>query len=608
MPRIPGVPGLDPVSHPTASPGEFGAAGEAISKMGDSLQDDTLQQQGLNLFMKRAQEHVDTLAARNQLDAAYADIQNQLSKTPNSRDVPGVIEQGNKTLNDISTRWSSSPAAISIQQEADSLRPSMSRVGTVRQIDLMGKELKITLAQQAEKLAGEYAGGNRTGAEAAFGQAVGGGVKTGLLGDAEAGEYMRQFRQTGQELQIRNGITNSNPEVNQKTYDDISQHRDQFPDLTQEQLDTYKGQALSAFESHTKFQAWSEGQMAENTMLRPLITQHTNPATGQFNEAQALDDVAKRFADGSLTPTQRDVLSEGVRAQTADLKVGVDKEAGKRKDDIVKLFDGRNADSFKQGYAQLEATRPWFEENGHSDLYEGLHKYGEQMQREQRAEGREEMFMSRQFETEQSGATLGGILSAMSQGYMFTDSQIYGMAGQGKGKMKSSDVMEAIRATKAYQADPTTQAAVNLLTSQFPLIQLKTTSTAEEIAAASEPNAKQSKRQALTYQAWQAEVNAHPQEDKVAAMRNVMEPAIQQHIAEQINQVFGVEPEPKTLGSVIRNFLSPSSDLPRTDADKPLPLKDRSPAGPKDGDKKKNSSGDPVVYSGGQWRPDAGSN
>ena len=40
----------------------------------------------LNLFIKKAQEHVDNLAARNELDAAYAQMQDQLAKTPNSRD------------------------------------------------------------------------------------------------------------------------------------------------------------------------------------------------------------------------------------------------------------------------------------------------------------------------------------------------------------------------------------------------------------------------------------------------------------------------------------------------------------------------------------------
>ena len=67
-----------------------------------------------------------------------------------------VIQQANKNVNDISAKWSKSPAAISIQMDADALRPSMQHIGTVKQVDLMGKEFKVNINQQGERLAGEY--------------------------------------------------------------------------------------------------------------------------------------------------------------------------------------------------------------------------------------------------------------------------------------------------------------------------------------------------------------------------------------------------------------------------------------------------------------------
>ena len=191
---IPGVPTLDPVNQPLMNPAESGRVGGSVAQLGEAGEDAAYQQQGLNLFIKKAQEHVDTLAARNELDAAYTQMQDQLAKTPNSRDVPDVIQQAQKNVNEISAKWSKSPAAISIQMDADALRPSMTHVGTVRQVDLMGKEFKVTINQQGERLAGEYASGNRDAATAAFNASVDGGVSTGLVGDVEATEMKRQFQ------------------------------------------------------------------------------------------------------------------------------------------------------------------------------------------------------------------------------------------------------------------------------------------------------------------------------------------------------------------------------------------------------------------------------
>lgn len=153
MPRIPGVPELDPVNQPTMSPQEASRGAEAVSRLGEEANQSVLSAFDLEMYIKKAQQHVDSLAAQNDLAKVYADTQNQLSKTQNSRDVDGVIQSANENLNEVSKRWSTSPASIQIQQSADSLRPDLSRIGTVRQVDLMGKEFNITLDKQAEILA-----------------------------------------------------------------------------------------------------------------------------------------------------------------------------------------------------------------------------------------------------------------------------------------------------------------------------------------------------------------------------------------------------------------------------------------------------------------------
>jgi hypothetical protein len=287
MPRIPGVPDLDPVNLPQKSPAEAGRTGEAISQLGEVSNDVTLQQQGLNLSIKKAQQHVDTLAARNQMDAAYANIQNQLAKTQNSRDVPDVVEQGQKTLNDISSQWSSSPASVAIQMDADSLRPGLSRVGTVRQVDLMGKELKINLNQQAEALAGDYASGNRDAAVAAFGSAVKGGVDTGLMGDAEANEYMRQFKIKGQGLQIKLALQSPDPGTNMAMVNQLEQHPEDFPDLKKEDISDSIAKGTAQFETHTRELEWAHKELVKNTVA-PAIIKNATDEKGDFHLDWAL--------------------------------------------------------------------------------------------------------------------------------------------------------------------------------------------------------------------------------------------------------------------------------------------------------------------------------
>ena len=591
MPRIPGVPNLDPVNLPTMSPQEASIGAEAVSRLGSEANESVLSSFDLEMYIKKAQQHIDSLAAQNELSQVYVDTQNQLSKTQNSRDIDGVIQSGNQNLNDVSKRWSTSPAAIQIQQSADSLRPDLSRIGTVRQVDLMGKEFKITLDQQAEVLAGSYAqdrasGGSGNMALGAFSEAVRGGVQTGLVGDVEAGEYVRQFRQKGQELQIKNGISNANPEVNQRIYDDISKHRDLFPDVTQEQLDVFKGQALSAFEAHTKFQDWSEEQMALKTQLVPKINQFTNPATGRFDEGAALKDNAERIARGEITETQSGILAQGFASHEAQLNVGYKQQAEKTKNDIVELFHKRN---YSKASTELEQHKldPGFE-----DMYEGLTKYGDSMRREDRAEYRAARSFELQQEQDNSNRTFSSLLGNMAHGQIYTDSQLMNLVnGKGSvkpGQMRWQEAQEAMGAMRKYESDPQFQAAVKMLDDGFPEAEqtrkqrLSQTHMSQQgkQAEQSEINARIEDRKSLTFKAWQARINQNPNEDKISAMKAVMEPQIQQQISQQIDAAFGTQQAAPSRG-ILDMF--------------------RSSGTAREGATKTNSAGDKLKFTGGKW-------
>lgn len=458
MPRVPGVPTLDPVNKPMESPAEAGKIGQSISGLGEVAQGIADTALDFEMFKKKAQQHVDSLAAQNDLARVYADTQNKLAHTANSRDVDGVIQDANKTLNDVSARWSTSPASIQIQQSADALRPDLSRIGTVKQVDLMGKEFKTTIAQQAEVLSGSYAadrgsGGTGDMALGAFSTAVHGGVETGLVGDVEANEMVRQFKQAGQELQIKNAIINANPEVNTKIYEDIDKHRDKFPDVTQDVLDTLKGQALSAFEAHTKQKDWAEGQMALKTQLVPKINQFTNPATGQFNEAAALKDNADRFANGEITETQSKVLAEGIDSHYAQLQVAVKQEAGKKLNAVDDLLSKHE---FGKARAQMSQDENWFEQNGLAADHMNELRYMSQMETQVRAEAagyRAENRAEWQFKQEKkqydSGQLAGKIQLELAAGKVYEPMDIKSMDG-----LTDHDKTELVTGIKDAQGFP----------------------------------------------------------------------------------------------------------------------------------------------------------
>lgn len=563
MAKIAGVPTLDPVNKPTESPAEAGKPGKAVANLGEVGQGIALEGMDFQMYLKRAQQHVDSLAAQNDLAKVYADTQNQLAHTQNSRDVEGVITDANKTLNDVSARWSKSPASIQIQQSADALRPDLSRIGTVKQVDLMGKEFKVTINQQAEVLAGSYANDRGAGgagdlALGAFATAVKGGVDTGLVGDVEAQDMVRQFRQAGQELQIKNAITNANPAENTKIYEAIDKHRDQFPDVTQERLDTFKGQALSAFEAHTKQKDWAEGQMALQT-LPAKVNQFTNPATGHFDEGAALTDNADRFAKGEITETQSKVLAQGFASHQAQLQVGLKAEAGKRLDGIEKKL---SAHDFQGASADLEANKPWFENNGYSDDYRAALRYTSAKRTEvraeaasERAENRYEHEYARQVATENSQDTLAEATRFINGGGMLTYADIYGKSGTGKGTLKTTDANTAYSLMQRAQKEPDFAGAMKYLGDNFPTEGSASEKKAHPDRFTPDAIASQNQKYAQTLEVFQQEVNAHPEKSKMEIAHELIKSDGEQQIIHATNKLFGTDPKP-SLGTRIGNFFS----------------------------------------------------
>ena len=358
MPQIPGVPTLDPVSHPTISPQEAGRPGEAIAALGGAANDAAYADLSFSLFMKKAQEHVDTVAASNQMDAAYAQYQDALSKTQNSRDIPDVVQKAHDNLNDISRQWSASPASVSIQQQADGLRPSMQHLGTVRQSDLMGKEFKIGMVQQSDKLAQVYASGDRPAAEAAMGDTIDGGAATGLIGSAEASEYKRQFRIKGQALQADMAIKSPDPQTNINMVNQLRDHPEDFPDLTKEDITDFISKGTSAFETHTNQKEWAEKELTANTIAPAIIKDNTDEQ-GYFHLDQALKQASH------LTPKEEEIVAPYLHNHGALANADLSGKLLKSEDDIeAAISKSKFNDAQKIANSQRDAAEkagsPWF--------------------------------------------------------------------------------------------------------------------------------------------------------------------------------------------------------------------------------------------------------
>lgn len=565
MPTIPGVPSTTPVELPGMSPRIAGRGGDALADFGVQMEAMVSQQFAIEGHIRKAQEHVDALAARNELDAAYIQMQDDLAKTQNSRDVPEALQAGHDRLNDISKRWAESPAAMQIQMDADALRPSMGHIAQVRQVDLLGKEFKVTINRQGEQLAQTYATSRNAGdpageqaALSAFTEAIRGGVQTGLMGDIEAAEAVRLFRQGGQELQIKQAIANPDPNVNQQIFDQMNSDPKAFPDVTPGFLETAKTHAIDAKESHIKHQEWADGQMALNVLLRPLINQHINPGTGKFNADEALGDVAERFRKGDITIYQKEALDGGIKSFGADVESGLKKQAIKKQDDVIKLFHDRR---YEEAYKAIEDDRPWFENSGYSELYKGLMNYGDTMQRQDRAEAKQDYALSRQQWKEDSYNTLVSVQNAIAAGHTFKDEELLQMAGHGEGKMLPTEINEAMKLSHSVQKDPDYSAAMDMLRSQLtgPAAPVKGSSPGV-YELYSKERSRNNKRQIMTMERWQQLVEQHPNEDKMKLMADALQPAVQQQIGEKLDQLFGAQPKPPSkmelFKGIVSNFLN----------------------------------------------------
>jgi len=596
MARIPGVPDLEPVSRPYISPQEAGQSGVAIAEMGQEISGIASEGLALQAHIRKAQAHVDSLAASNELDAAFRQMQTDLAKTQNSQDVPQVVEHYKESLNEISKKWSQSPAAIQIQMSADSLRPEMDQHAQLRQVDLMGKEFKIALNHQGQILSQDYASaraagdsGGEAAALDAYSRAVEGGVQTGLIGQVEAQENIRQFRRAGQTMEVRQALDSLNPETNQKMINELTSSPDKFPDLTKEEIGDLIERGNTAFINHTRQKEWAQNQLVKQTVVPAIIKDNTDTQTGIFHLDQALKAVSH------LPPEQEAVAAEEVRSHAANANADLLDRLNKADNQIESAIAHNDFRGARQITDALRATTeqaglPWF--SSQTRIIDAARR---QHEAEYRANFNFDTRIQKAQETASSTFLANQLIPRITSGQI-TQQDLNNAVGEGPGKINYRNYLQLTHLLNQVQKEPDTQAALNVLYDSLP---------APPKTAPADQQAQYDMMKWNLYEQWQQGV-AEKQlkgEDKTKYAIELVKPFVAKDVADRLDQLLGgpQQTQSQSVKSFIGTGLSWIGIATPWQLPEVTPSKSGFPSTPKEGDKKKNSSGDNLIYRGGKW-------
>ena len=394
---IPPLPIAQPIEKPSVSLTEARRVGETVSEVSEESQRIALRGLQREGYIRNAQQHVDILAAKNDLDTVHLKYLEDLAKTANSRDVPDVLNHARDNYAYTVSRWSGSPAAREIQMEADSHMPAVEHYAQVRQIDLLGKENDVALAQLSKGQLSAYAEARSRGSDddadkaySGYAEAIHGSVAAGLMTDADAQIALEKFRVSGQELEIENAISNPNPKVNQAIADKLDQ-KGAFPDLAQKDIDQLKLKAQGAFYEHEERAKKIQNEFVLNTEL-PGLRQRFMQPNGTFDLDGALKEVRTREDNKSISVEQGDMLRQHLDADAADLGKANTENANKLRDHVMDLY-GQGKIGEGLGFARQHMDDF---ERAHTDYFSTLVNSGRAYAQWERTEGREQRGEARQ--------------------------------------------------------------------------------------------------------------------------------------------------------------------------------------------------------------------
>jgi len=323
---------------------------------------------------------------------------------------------------------------------------------------------------------------------------------------------------------------------------------------------------------------------------------YTNNGKGDYEAREnAVDDGDFLKSIGAVTPDGKPdrVMGEKLQQEVTRQRAEWEKEQADR--------DVKAIDKYEPHIAQM--TRPQIfqipdaEISAHGRSYL-LSKWDENyhINRSMSLAERQE---ARQEQEQKSNDIKMSTIMDIGAGKLFTPLQIKTMPG-----LTKSDQFQVQSAMEAAEKGPegaSYRAALNLLSDTFTTPPLPKNASEGQVAIHTQQTARQNEMAVETWAAFQQEANAHPERNKMEVMQEALKPAVQKQIADRVSQMFPMQSPSSWVSQSWNRLMSvrPSSQLP------PMP---KLAEPPKEGSKKKNSAGDPIIFQGGKWVPDNASN
>jgi hypothetical protein len=468
------------------SPAEAARPGETVERLGEEFGQLAT---GIGSYVRKAQEHVDKLAAENQLNAAYLAMQDDLAKTTNSRDVEGVLKQANDNVAHIMQEWGKSPASRDIELTAQGYLPHFEHQANMRQVDLLGKENQVHLTNLNKALLNEVVDpASAAAASAKWNNALDGSVRAKLMDGWQAEAAKDAFRVASQETLLDRFSSSPNPADNKSGLDDLIQHPEHYPDLDSHKKAEYKQKLEAAFRVNTDFMERVGVKQFVDKEL-PEFRKMYSRADGSFDLQGAIKEVDRREGLPASDPDHinatlgGDALRNHLRADDADRK---EIQAAQNRDDLDKY--GPQVDEHKLSLSQIwqlrdthqisQSTAASLEKMLQTNVRIERQELNAQRAevraeradvREQRAEERFKDWENLKNARNNSRNTALSYYQAIGNGEKIDISELYSRAGVGAGQILPADIKRVESAVNAASKDPSMKESLSLINAFAPL-------------------------------------------------------------------------------------------------------------------------------------------
>jgi hypothetical protein len=539
MPAIPGLPELGVVEKPLMNPRAAGKDGAAIAGMGEDVEGMAEQSLAIEAHMREAQKHVDIVAAQNELNSADDQLQINLKKTQNSRDVAAVVAQAQEDRNSIAAKWSSSgsPAAVEIQQASDRLKPRVDHLGQMRQIDLMGKELDSQNTLQMQKLMPDLVTAIRNG-DTAGAKAIQDHVSSlwdsPLVSDAEKQTQMEAFREATQKQLNEAAITSADPAEREQAISQLTKGGKGPLDLTNLPAGDLNALRVHAEETNQRLNNLAEAR-SMNGALNVMDAAFQAPEYKDNFEAQqkALQDPEWLKQHGIVAPdgSPDRIKAEKLSAEVERKRTFRNQEQADHDEKTVEKISPL-IDENKMSRAQIDQI-PGLSARAHSAL---IRQWTENY-RLNRSMNLAERQQAKQEQDEKSAQVSSEIMDRISSGAVLDPMDIKTAPG-----LTPRDKTQLLSAVKMAQNEPHFRAAAGMIQDNVPLPKMPKNATPDQVSQYNVENARQMRAQADTYDAFIKRRNEHPEELPEQSANEVLKGPIQQQIRQAIDKTFGTQP------------------------------------------------------------------